>query len=41
MLRLYSGQISLYERALRRITGIPVKEKLLCMLFMGRDLAVP
>ena len=35
----YRPQLALYERALERITGIPVRQKLLCLLRQG--LAVP
>ena len=40
LLRRYRAQVELYRKALERITGIPVKETLLCLLSAGRELRV-
>ena len=40
LLRRYRAQVDLYRKALERITGISVKESLLCLLSAGRELAV-
>ncbi|MEA5064794.1 MAG: UvrD-helicase domain-containing protein, partial [Eubacteriales bacterium] len=40
MSKRYGAQLTLYRRALERITGIPVKEVLLCLLGAGRELPV-
>jgi len=38
--RRYAPQLSLYARALEKITGIPVREALICLLRSGRTLRV-
>ena len=34
----YARQLELYAYALKRITGVPVKDRILCLISMGMEL---
>ena len=34
----YTRQLELYAYALKRITGVPVKDRILCLISMGMEL---
>ena len=40
LIRHYAGQLGIYALALERITGLRVKEKRLCLLSSGEEIAL-
>lgn len=40
LVKRYRAQLAMYREALWRITGIPVKETLLCLLAAGKEVAL-